>query len=99
MFLDHRDDLLSLASADDHAVFDELVEWLLIKIVPKRFAACVWKLHSPKHPKCLLTECDFRFCLQRFLMPAPLYSINKSSARLDLDLFAEQKKPDDSRPY
>ncbi|MCJ1424271.1 hypothetical protein MMC29_002158 [Sticta canariensis] len=46
MFLDHRDDLLSFASADDHAVFDELVEWLLIKIVPKRFAASMTRART-----------------------------------------------------
>lgn len=55
-YLDHSDDLLSLALADDLAIFDELVEWLLIKMGPKRFAASVRKIHSPKHRKCLFNR-------------------------------------------
>ncbi|MCJ1262903.1 hypothetical protein MMC22_002773 [Lobaria immixta] len=40
-YLDFREDLVSLATADDHTVFDELIEWLLIKIVPKRLASSI----------------------------------------------------------
>lgn len=48
IYLDYREDLVSLATTDDHAVFDELVQWLLIKMVPRRFAASVRRSHVQK---------------------------------------------------
>lgn len=61
MYLEHREDLVSLSKEDDHAVFEELVEWLLMKIVPKRFAASVWKMHALKVSKFLLINLILRY--------------------------------------
>jgi len=33
-YLDHEKDLVSLSSRDDRAKFDEIVEWLLDRIIP-----------------------------------------------------------------
>lgn len=79
MYLDYREDLVSLATADDHTVFDELIEWLLIKIVPKRLASSVRKTHNSIGCRCLLTEFILRFFLQRF--DPPLSDKNNSSFR------------------